>query len=116
MLGAHNMHDRGYSGAGMLVAILDGGFRNSNTNPALKPIFDDKRVVATYDFVAKEASVYEDDSHGNNVFSIMASYLPGSLIGPAYSASYVLLRTEDAGSESHLEEANWLFAPNTPIA
>ena len=110
MLGAHTMHDQGYSGAGMLVAILDGGFRNSNTNPALKPIFDDKRVVATYDFVAKETSVYEDDSHGNNVFSIMASYLPGSLIGPAYSASYVLLRSEDAGSESHLEEANWLFA------
>ncbi|RDB05948.1 S8 family serine peptidase [Runella aurantiaca] len=110
MLGVHTMHDRGYSGAGMLVAILDGGFRNSNTNPALKPIFDDKRVVATYDFVAKETSVYEDDSHGNNVFSIMASYLPGSLIGPAYSASYVLLRSEDAASESHLEEANWLFA------
>lgn len=110
MLGANVMHDRGYTGTGKLVAVLDGGFQNSNTNPALKTIFDDKRIVATYDFVKKETSVYEDDSHGNNVFSIMAGYLPGSLIGPAFGASYVLLRTEDAGSETRLEEANWLFA------
>ncbi|WP_428662662.1 S8 family serine peptidase [Runella sp.] len=110
MLGANVMHDRGYSGAGKLVAILDGGFQNSNTNPALKPIFDTKRVIGTYDFVKKETSVYEDDSHGNNVFSIMASYLPGSLIGPAFSASFLLLRSEDAATETRLEEANWLIA------
>ncbi|AEI50437.1 S8 family serine peptidase [Runella slithyformis] len=110
MLGANVMHDRGFSGVGKLVAILDGGFQKSNTNPALKTIFDEKRVVATFDFVKKETSVYEDDSHGNNVFSIMAGYLPGSLIGPAFGASYVLLRSEDAGSETRLEEANWLLA------
>ena len=58
----------------MLVAILDAGFLNSNTNPALSTLFSDKRVVVTYDFVANETSVYEDHSHGNNVFSIMASF------------------------------------------
>ncbi len=110
MLGVHTMHDRGFSGTGKMVAVLDGGFKNSNTNPALKTIFDEKRVVATYDFVKRETSVYEDDSHGNNVFSIMASYKPGELIGPAYNASFVLLRSEDAASETRLEEANWLFA------
>lgn len=110
MLGADAMHDQGYNGKGMLVAILDAGFLNSNTNPALSTLFADKRVVVTYDFVANETSVYEDHSHGNNVFSIMASFKENSLIGPAYGASYALLRTEDDNSESRLEEANWLIA------
>ncbi len=110
MLGADKMHDQGYNGKGMLIGIFDGGFRNSNTNPALKTILAENRVVSTFDFVKKEASVYEDDSHGNNVFSIMASFQEGALIGPAYGASFTLLRTEDGGSETRLEEANWLFA------
>jgi len=109
MLGVNKMHDQGYTGKGMLVGILDGGFNNSNTNPTLKPIFDEKRVVATYDFVKKESSVYEDNFHGNNVFSIMASFREGALIGPAYGANFVLLRTEDDFTETRLEEANWLF-------
>jgi hypothetical protein len=110
MLGADKMHDQGYNGKGMLIGIFDGGFANSNVNPALKTIFAENRVVSTYDFVKKETSVYEDDSHGNNVFSIMASFQEGSLIGPAYGASFTLLRTEDAATETRLEEANWLFA------
>lgn len=110
MLGVDKMHDQGYNGKGMLIGILDAGFANSNTNPALKTIIAENRVVSTFDFVKKEASVYEDDSHGNNVFSIMASFQEGSLIGPAYGASFALLRTEDASSETRLEEANWLFA------
>ncbi|MFN8349715.1 MAG: S8 family peptidase [Spirosomataceae bacterium] len=110
MLGVDKMHDQGYNGKGMLIGIFDGGFANSNVNPALKTIFAENRVISTYDFVKKEASVYEDDAHGNNVFSIMASFQEGALIGPAYGASYTLLRTEDGASETRLEEANWLFA------
>ncbi|TAH14589.1 MAG: T9SS C-terminal target domain-containing protein [Runella slithyformis] len=109
MLGVEKMHEQGFRGEGMLIGILDSGFQNSDKNPALLPLFNDKRVLSTFDFVKKETSVYEDDSHGNNVFSIMASYREGSLVGPAYRASYVLLRTEDAGSETRLEEANWLI-------
>lgn len=110
MLGVDKMHDQGFRGEGMLVGILDGGFQNSDKNTALSPLFTDKRVLSTFDFVKKETSVYEDDSHGNNVFSIMASFREGFLVGPAYRASYVLLRTEDVASETRLEEANWLFA------
>ena len=110
MLGADKMHDQGFNGKGMLIGICDGGFANSDKNPALKTIFAENRVISTYDFVKKETSVYEDDSHGNNVFSIMASFQEGALIGPAYGASFTLLRTEDGASETRLEEANWLFA------
>jgi serine protease AprX len=110
MLGVDKMHDLGYHGEGMLIGILDAGFQNSNTNTAMLPIFAENRVLATYDFVKNEQAVYEDDSHGNNCFSIMAGYKTGGLIGPAYKSSFLLYRTEDAPTETKVEEANWLIA------
>lgn len=108
-IGIDKMHAQGYRGEGMLVAILDAGFRNANQVPFLSQLFQENRVVGTYDFVRKESSVYEDDAHGLNVLSIMAGYLEKQLIGPAYKSSYLLLRTEDASTENPVEEANWLF-------
>ncbi len=110
MLGVDKMHDLGYHGEGMLIGILDAGFQNSNTNTAMSPIFAENRVLATYDFVANKTDLYNEDSHGNNCFSILAGYKIGGLVGPAYKASFLLYRTEDAPTETKVEEANWLIA------
>lgn len=108
-LGADRMHRQGYHGEGMLIGVLDSGFLNGDKVGFLKPLFDEKRVLATYDFVKKETSVYEDDSHGLSCLSAIAASANNQLYGTAYKASFVLLRTEDAGSEKQIEEANWLF-------
>ena len=108
-IGADQMHQQGYHGEGMLIGILDAGFRNASTVSFLKTLFDEKRVLATYDFVQKETSVYEDDEHGLEVLSAMAATADNQLYGTAYKASYILLRTENAATESRVEEANWLF-------
>lgn len=108
-IGADKMHQQGFQGEGMLIGVLDAGFLNANTVGFLKPLFDEKRVVATYDFVRKEAGVYEDDEHGTEVLSTMAASAANQLYGTAYKASYLLLRTEDAATERPIEEANWLF-------
>ncbi len=110
MLGVDKMHDLGFQGEGMLIGVFDSGFQNSNTNAAMTPIFAENRVLATYDFVANKAGVYNEDSHGNNCFSIMAGYKTGGLVGPAFKASFLLYRTEDAATETKVEEANWLVA------
>ncbi|PRY47323.1 putative secreted protein (Por secretion system target) [Spirosoma oryzae] len=108
-IGADKMHDAGYHGEGMLIGVLDGGFLNADKVGFLKPLFDEQRVLATYDFVAKETSVYEDDSHGMSCLAAIAATSSGLLYGTAYKASFILLRTEDVASESRVEEANWLF-------
>ncbi|GAB4044734.1 S8 family peptidase [Spirosoma litoris] len=108
-LGADKMHEQGYHGEGMLIGLLDAGFLNANNVAFLKPVFDEKRVLATYDFVKKETSVYEDDSHGLSCLSTIAATVDNQLYGTAYKASFILLRTEDASSEKQIEEANWLF-------
>ena len=108
-LGADKMHQQGYHGEGMLIGVLDAGFLNGDKVSFLKPLFDEKRVLATFDFVKKEPSVYEDDSHGLSCLSAIAATADKQLYGTAYKASFILLRTEDAGSEKQIEEANWLF-------
>jgi len=109
MLCADSMHSAGYRGEGMLIGVLDGGFQKANIHPSLQPLFVENRVVSTFDFVDNETDVYDDHSHGTNVLSCMASYRPDTLIGTAYKASYVLLRTEDDLSETKIEEAYWVF-------
>ena len=109
MIGADAMHDAGFKGEGMLIGVLDEGFNNANNIPAFKPLFDEKRVVGTYDFVNKKANVYDAGDHGTEVLACMGAFLEGKMIGTAPKASYLLLKTEDSKSESLLEEANWLF-------
>ncbi len=108
-LGVDKMHQQGYHGEGMLIGVLDAGFRNANAVSFLKPLFDEKRVLATYDFVAKETDVYKDDAHGLEALSAIAATADKQLYGTAYKASFILLRTEDAPTEKQIEEANWLF-------
>ncbi|GAB4040946.1 S8 family serine peptidase [Spirosoma gilvum] len=108
-IGADKMHQQGYHGEGMLIGVLDAGFQNADKVSFLKPLFDEKRILATYDFVKKESSVYEDDSHGLSCLSAIAATADNQLYGTAYKASFILLRTEDAASERQIEEANWLF-------
>lgn len=109
MIGADQLHNQGYTGKGMLIGVLDAGFLNANNIAGLKPLFDSKRIVGTYDFVKNETSVYKDDAHGAEVLSCMAASLLGSMVGTAPDASFLLLRTEYAPSEYIIEEANWLF-------
>ena len=110
MIGVNIMHDLGFKGEGMMIGVLDAGFYNVDKIAAFKPLFDEKRIVETYDFVKKETSVYEDDAHGTGVLSCMGAFSEGNIIGSAPKASYLLLRSEDAPSEYIIEEANWLFA------
>ncbi|GAB3719684.1 S8 family serine peptidase [Spirosoma lituiforme] len=109
-LGVDKMHQLGYHGEGMLIGVLDAGFLNGNNVGFLKPVLDEQRVVSTYDFVKKETSVYEDDSHGLSCLSAIAATADKQLYGTAYKASFILLRTEDAATEKQIEEANWLIA------
>ena len=110
LLGADIMHEQGFHGEGMLVALLDDGFLNANLSTCLQNLFLNNKVVKIYDFVDNDNTVYEQGGHGTAVLSTMAGYLDNQMISPAFGASVALFRTEDGTSETPLEEANWLFA------
>lgn len=108
MLKGDALHGQGYKGQGMVIAVLDAGFFRMNEMSTFDHLRDEGRLLGTYDFVHMDTLVYEDDMHGMNVLSCMASNTPGKMVGTAPSASYWLIRTEDNFSEYPIEEANWV--------
>lgn len=110
LLGADEMHNQGFHGEGMLVALLDDGFLNVNTSACLQHLVQQNKIVKVYDFVDNDNIVYSQGGHGTAVLSTMAGYVDNQMISPAFGASVALFRTEDNLSETPLEEANWLFA------
>ena len=106
------VHTAGINGNGIIIGILDTGFRWKD-HPALK----DRKVLAEYDFVNHDsitANQLNDspsqDTHGTLVFSILAGKEDGQIIGPAYDAKFLLAKTEDVRSETKIEEDNFAAA------
>ncbi len=112
MLGADTMHTQGYRGEGVLIAVMDAGFPRVNTADAFAHLRSANKIVHTYNYVYESDDVYRDNSHGTNVLSIMAGYLPGKLVGTAPAAEVALYVTEDAlpNNESKIEEVYWVLA------
>jgi serine protease AprX len=108
------VHDLDIDGSGVLVGMLDSGFRWRLHN-SLKS----RTVLSEYDFVFKDSvtanetddnDVSSQDSHGTLCFSILGGYSLDTLIGPAYNSEFVLAKTEDIRSETTVEEDNWVSA------
>jgi len=106
----HLMHNRGYTGGGMIIAVIDAGFYHVNQLPAFESLWDNGQIIGTHDFVIAGADVFNGHVHGMVVLSIIGGNLPGELIGTAPDASFWLLRSEDGGSEFLIEEDNWVSA------
>lgn len=98
----------GYRGAGIWVAVMDGGFTNTDTLPFFDSIALQGRLFPGWDFVEHDGAVYEGAQHGTSVLSVMAGNLPGYFVGGAPDATYFLLKTEDTAGEYPVEESNWI--------
>ncbi|RSK49850.1 S8 family serine peptidase [Hymenobacter rigui] len=110
MLGAVQMHDAGYRGEGMQIAVFDAGFPGVNTASEFTSIFQDQRLASTFNVVEKTTQVYQRDSHGTHCLSTIGGDQSGLFIGTAPKATFRLFLTEDIFSEHPVEEANWLIA------
>lgn len=112
MIGINHLHSMGFTGAGIVIGVIDAGFNSVNIHPAFDSIRLNSQILGTSDFVLPGNDVYATtmNSHGTRVLSTMGGHLPGQLIGTAPGASYWLLRSEDAGSEYLMEEYYWVNA------
>ena len=108
MLGGHQLHNNGYKGSGMTIAVIDAGFYKVNELDVFADL--QNQILATYDFVDRNANVYDDHMHGMMVLSTMGAKQSGKMIGTAPEANYILLRSEDVFSENLIEEYMWVCA------
>jgi len=100
MLGIPELHARGLSGRGILIASLDSGFHYDH------PVFPVLALAAQRDFVNDDDEVQDDDEgdrHGTLTLSVLAGRMPGELVGPAFGASVGLARTEVMATETLVE-------------
>ena len=102
------LHEQGYKGQGMVIAVLDAGFISADTLKVFEPLWENGQVLGTANFVNPGHHVFASHTHGTFVFSTMGGSWEGTLVGTAPEASYWLLRTEDANSENIIEEYNWV--------
>ena len=110
MLGLQNYHSLGYTGKGVKLALFDGGFFKVDSIIAFDSLRKRGGILATKDFVSGNSNVYDDDAHGMYVLSLIAGFVKDSMNGTAPDVDVVLARTEDAASERHIEEFNWVKA------
>ncbi|WP_172829254.1 S8 family peptidase [Mucilaginibacter mallensis] len=100
------LHQNGYEGAGIDIAVIDAGFKGLNTNST----FNNTSIKGAKSFVYENADPFAIDSHGVWVTSCMGVDQPGNYVGTAPAANYWLLRTEDESSEFPIEEDYWASA------
>ncbi len=108
-MGIGDMHRKGIKGNGILIAVTDSGFPGVDTLTAFKHLWKNNQIHYFYDVADNESNVFNDGSHGTYILSVLAADT-SMYKGIVPEASYVLLRTEVAATETKIEEYNWLRA------
>lgn len=107
-LNGNSLHENGYNGENIYIAVLDAGFTNVDTNPAFERMRSEGRLLGTKDFVNPQSNIFTQNTHGAMVLSTMAAEIDGTFVGTAPKASYLLLRTEADAGEYLCEPDFWV--------
>ncbi len=102
------LHQRGADGRGVLIAVLDAGFKNVDTNPGFDSLRVNNRLAGSVSVVDPSIDVFREDQHGALVLSAMVGNIPGKYLGTAPAASYYLVQTEYAPTEYLVETDFWV--------
>jgi subtilisin family serine protease len=106
MLNGTALHEKGYKGKNMRIAVIDAGFMNVNRIDA----FSGLRLLGVHNITFPNHNLYCEDEHGTKVLSCMAADLPGIITGTAPQAEYLLIKSEDTRGEFPIEEDFWVAA------
>jgi hypothetical protein len=106
-IGIVELHERGLTGAGVRILVMDTGFKISHAS------LSSLDIDTTWDFINGDADVEDStegtlaqQSHGTATLSVIGAFAPGELIGGAYNATFLLAKTERTASDSEAEMAD----------
>ncbi len=132
LMRVHELHQRGYTGSGVRLCIIDTGFDREHEALQRARVLaerDFQRMI--YDTVSVSPLVIdtlpdlvtsyqpEQDStrlqtwHGTAMMSIIGAYKPGTLVGSAYNCDFILAKTEHHHADNELDfyqEEDWWVA------
>ena len=103
------LHEAGFEGQGILMAVCDGGFYNAN----ILTCFRQEQELGHFDFTDDAVDIYgHTGTHGTECLSTIS----GSTTiykGAATKANYYLMRSEESKTESPKEMDNLVVALET---
>jgi len=104
-IGVVAAHLAGYTGAGVLVCLLDTGFFTDHQSLVTRPI------MAEWDFINNDPETANQPgdpssqhNHGTYTFSALGGAYSGQLYGPAFGATFIIGKTEMVDEELPIEE------------
>lgn len=107
------LHEEGFHGEGMLIAVIDGGFYDIESCSFYQNMVSEGRFYGHYslmpNFVDTLISGWSE-VHGTIVTSAIAANTDGELVGTAPAASYALIHSEWVLTEELVEEDFWANA------
>ncbi len=112
-LGIPTAHRLGFTGEGVRIAILDTGFEPEHESLA------GRRVTHARDFINGDTIVYnqsgddlagDPERHGTRVWSLLGGRAPGTLVGPAHDAEFLLAKVDREPNDSTADEDRWVAA------
>ncbi|WP_296701470.1 S8 family serine peptidase [Algoriphagus sp.] len=105
------MHEAGFTGKGVTIAVFDIGFPGTEKAASLSHLYTNNQILGTKNFVNPwSETVYSVHQHGTNVLSLIAASEEGILVSGAPDANYILAVTEEDPTEYKIEEYNWVKA------
>ncbi|MEQ6118427.1 S8 family serine peptidase [Reichenbachiella sp. MALMAid0571] len=113
MLAVDYMHQDGYTGEGLWIAVFDGGFAGANESSVFQNLFENNKIKDMEDFVSGGKDVFIYDDHGTKVLSCISGKYNSQIVGTAYDAEISLYITGDDAvyeDEFRIEEFNWVIA------
>ena len=110
MINLTNYHKQGNTGKDITIALFDGGFWKVDSLSIFDSLWSNNQIIATKDFVSNGSMKFDQSTHGMQVLALAVINYPDSMMGAAPKANFVLARTENTSSETHLEELNWVNA------
>jgi len=108
------LHDAGIYGTGVIVGMMDSGFRWQDHEAF---VHLRSKIIGERDFIQNDnvtrnqtGDRSDQDSHGTQTFSLLGGFKSGQLIGPGFGARFILAKTEHLPTETHAEEDFWAAA------
>jgi len=104
------LHNLGFTGDGITIAVLDAGFPEVDNISAFDYIRNNGQIKGGYNFVDDDEFFYTRGSHGTSVLSTIGGYIEDQFVGTAIDADFYLFITENVDREMPDEEVFWIEA------
>ncbi len=105
---ANILHEKQFYGKGKTIAILSEGFGYLDEKPELLHLLSENKIKDSYDLLYNLSDISTTTTNGNNLLAMLGAINPQKFVGLSPKADYILLRTDQNGSQEPFYETSWV--------